>query len=127
MKYCKTLVNIPDSEPIIEKGTELLILEKRPDGTVICEHGDNSQDNQVWLLKGEFELIRPHPTFTFINKGKSKKWFSVFAQFEYESEDKKDTERAKFRHPGDAYKYAERLVNDYESFAVRLLNVQCEC
>ncbi len=63
------------------------------------------------------------PIFQLINRGKGKRWFSVFAKFEFEE----NIERAKFRHAGDAYKYATGLIEDYKSYAVPLLEVQVEC
>lgn len=63
------------------------------------------------------------PKFRFINKPKRKRWFSVYAKFEFED----NIERAKFRHAGDAYSYASNLVNKYKTFAVPLLEVRVEC
>ena len=63
------------------------------------------------------------PKFRLINKPPRRKWFSVYAQFEFED----NIERAKFRHPGDAYRYAVGLLDDYKSYAVPLLEVKVEC
>ncbi len=63
------------------------------------------------------------PKFRLINKPPRRKWYSVFAQFEYE----KNIERAKFIHPGDAYTYAVHLLDDYKSYAVPLIEVMVEC
>jgi hypothetical protein len=67
--------------------------------------------------------MRQLPTFRLVNKSKRKKWYSVTAQFELEP----DVERAKFRHPGDAYDYGKSLVDNYAKYAVPLVTVVVEC
>jgi len=67
--------------------------------------------------------MRETPRLRLINKPKRKRWYSVVAQFELEDA----IERAKFKHPGDAYKYAAKLQDDYKYYAVPLLLVTVEC
>ena len=63
------------------------------------------------------------PKFRMVNKPKRKKWYSVFAHFEFDG----DIERAKFRHPGDAYRYATYLLDNHDTYAEPLIEVRVEC
>ena len=54
--------------------------------------------------------------------GHRRKWYRVFAKFELEDRQ----EIARFRHPGDAYRYAQQLWNKRETYAIRLELVEVE-
>ena len=63
------------------------------------------------------------PTLRFVLKSKNKKWNSVLVHWEH----KGTYESAKFRHPGDAHRYAKTLQDEAHTFAERLLHIDVEC
>ena len=68
-------------------------------------------------------MAREKPRFKLVLKSKRAKWYVVSAQFEYED----NKVRAKFIHPGDAYKYSTGLLDDWKRYGVPLIEVICEC
>ena len=62
------------------------------------------------------------PTFKLVNKPNRNKMYKVFADFEYDG----NKERARFLHPGDAYKYAANMIDESKSFGIPLLSVTAE-
>ena len=62
------------------------------------------------------------PIFKLVNKPTRIKMYRVFANFELDG----NKERARFLHPGDAYKYAANLIDEHKLFGIHLLEVECE-